>query len=56
MQMGCQFIGIERDPEYFDIACKRIEDAQRVQDMFIEPSTAMRDVYSQTDLDYSRFK
>ena len=56
VQMGCQFIGIEREPEYFDIACKRIEDAQRVQDMFIEPSTAMRDVYSQTDLDYSLFK
>jgi DNA modification methylase len=24
-----QFIGIERDPKYFDIACRRIEDAQR---------------------------
>ena len=23
------FIGIEREPEYFDIACRRIEDAQR---------------------------
>lgn len=23
------FIGIERDPRYFDIACRRIEDAQR---------------------------
>lgn len=29
MQMGRQFIGIERDPTYFDIACRRIEDAQR---------------------------
>jgi len=26
---GRRFIGIEREPEYFDIACRRIEDAQR---------------------------
>lgn len=35
VQMGRKFIGIERDPKYFDIACKRIEDAQRQGDMFI---------------------
>ena len=29
VQMGRDFIGIEREPKYFDIACKRIEDAQR---------------------------
>lgn len=34
VQMGRQFIGIEREPKYFDIACKRIEDAQRMVDMF----------------------
>ena len=34
VQMGRQFIGIEREPKYFDIACKRIEDAQRMGDMF----------------------
>ena len=34
VQMGCRFIGIEREPRYFEIACRRIEDAQRVQDMF----------------------
>lgn len=34
VQMGRQFIGIEREPRYFEIACRRIEDAQRVQDMF----------------------
>ena len=28
------FIGIEREPRYFDIACRRIEDAQRQQRMF----------------------
>lgn len=35
VQMGKEFIGIEREPKYFDIACKRIEDAQRQGDMFI---------------------
>ena len=27
VQMGRKFIGIEREPKYFDIACKRIEQA-----------------------------
>lgn len=35
VQMGRRFIGIEREPKYFSIACKRIEDAQRQGDMFI---------------------
>lgn len=34
VQMGRQFIGIEREPKYFDIACKRIEDAQRQGSLF----------------------
>lgn len=29
VQLGSNFIGIEREPKYFDIACRRIEDAQR---------------------------
>ena len=29
-----QFVGIERETKYFDIACKRIEDAQRQQHLF----------------------
>lgn len=32
--LGRSFIGIEREPKYFDIACRRIEDAQRQQRMF----------------------
>lgn len=32
---GRDFIGIEIDPAAFDIACKRIEDAQRQGDLFI---------------------
>lgn len=37
VQMGRQFIGIEKEPRYFDIACRRIEQAQKQPDMFIEP-------------------
>ena len=29
MNLQRQFIGIEREPRYFDIACRRIDDAQR---------------------------
>lgn len=35
VQMGRDFIGIEREPKYFDIACRRIDDAQRQKDLFI---------------------
>jgi site-specific DNA-methyltransferase (adenine-specific) len=37
VQMSRKFIGIEREPKYFDIACKRIEDAQRQGETFIKP-------------------
>jgi site-specific DNA-methyltransferase (adenine-specific) len=40
VQMGRKFIGIECDEQYFEIACKRIEDAQRQGDMFMESSNA----------------
>ena len=36
-KLGRKFIGIEIEPNYFDIACGRIEDAYRQGDMFIEP-------------------
>ena len=35
-KMGRQFIGIELDEDYFDIACKRIEEAYQQPDLFIE--------------------
>lgn len=38
VQAGRKFIGIERDPRYFDIACQRIEDAQRQGDLFAQPA------------------
>ena len=34
MNLGRKFIGIEIEPKYFDIACERIENAQRQQRMF----------------------
>ncbi len=34
--LGRPFIGIELHEPYFDIACKRIEDAQRQGDFFVE--------------------
>lgn len=34
-RLGRPSIGIEIDQEYFDIACKRIEDAQRQGDLFL---------------------
>ena len=37
-RMGKAFVGIEREPKYFDIACKRIEDAQRQTSMFEQPA------------------
>ena len=40
VQMGRKFIGIEREERYFEIACKRIEQAQRQGDLFIEGAAA----------------
>ena len=36
LKTGRKFIGIEREPKYFEIACKRIEQASKQVDMFIE--------------------
>jgi DNA modification methylase len=36
-KLGRKFIGIELEPKYFDIACKRIEDAYKQPDLFVEP-------------------
>jgi site-specific DNA-methyltransferase (adenine-specific) len=34
VKLGRKFIGVELSPQYFDIACRRIEDAQRQARMF----------------------
>lgn len=36
VKLGRKFIGIEIEPRYFDIACKRISDALKQPDMFIK--------------------
>jgi len=40
VKSGRSFIGIEREPSYFDIACRRIEEAYRQGDMFLAPVPA----------------
>jgi len=34
MELNRTFIGIEIEPKYFDIACQRIENAQRQERLF----------------------
>jgi site-specific DNA-methyltransferase (adenine-specific) len=34
MNMGIEFTGIEAEPRWFDLACRRIEDAQRQERLF----------------------
>ena len=36
-KLGRKGIGIEIDPGYFDIACRRVEEAYRQPDFFVEP-------------------
>ena len=38
VRMGRTFTGGEREPKYFEIACKRIDDAQRQTSMFEQPA------------------
>jgi hypothetical protein len=37
VQCGRSFLGIEIEKKYFDIACRRIEDAYRQDDLFVPP-------------------
>lgn len=37
VNLGRKFIGIEIEPKYFDIACRRIEEAYRQPRLFAEP-------------------
>jgi len=38
VQLGRKFIGIEVEPQYFDVACKRIEEAWKQPRLFSEPA------------------
>jgi site-specific DNA-methyltransferase (adenine-specific) len=46
VQLGRKFIGVEIQPRYFDIACERIENAQR--------QTSLLDPYEQNDRSYEQ--
>jgi DNA modification methylase len=38
VKLGRRFIGIEIEPKYFEIALRRIKEAQRQPDMFVAPA------------------
>lgn len=42
VKLGRKFIGIEIEPKYFDIACRRIDEAAKQPDMFIEKPKPMK--------------
>ena len=42
--LGRKFVGIERHKPYFDIACRRIEQAQRQSDLFVSAPVAPQPV------------
>jgi DNA modification methylase len=45
-RLGRHGIGIEIDPGYFDIACRRVEEATRQPDMFVEqPTPAQQEAF-----------
>ena len=37
-KLGRRGTGIELDPDYFEIACKRVDEAARQPDLFVEPA------------------
>jgi DNA modification methylase len=37
VNLGRAFLGVERNPKYFDIACRRIEEAYKQPRLFAEP-------------------
>lgn len=39
VKLGRKFTGIEREPKYFDIACRRIQEAYKQPDMFVPAPT-----------------
>jgi DNA modification methylase len=44
VKLGRKFVGIEMEPSYFDIACRRIEAAYKQPDLFItKPAPAIQD-------------
>ncbi len=51
VKMGRKFIGVEIDEGYFDIACKRIEEAMCQPDLFVEqPAKAEQTTFDLDDV------
>jgi DNA modification methylase len=48
-KLGRKGIGIELDPDYFDIACKRVEEAYAQPDLFVAPPSTPPE---QTGMDF----
>jgi DNA modification methylase len=42
IKTGRAFVGTEIDPDYFEIACRRVEEAYRQPDLFIAPPVAAK--------------
>ena len=42
VKLGRKFTGIEIEPKYFDIACRRISDALKQPDFFVEPPKSVK--------------
>lgn len=38
IQLGRKFVGIERNPKYFEVAVRRLQSAHRQPDLFIDPT------------------
>jgi site-specific DNA-methyltransferase (adenine-specific)/modification methylase len=46
VSLGRQFTGIEVEPKYFEMACRRIEAATKQTDLFIEkPQPAKQEAF-----------
>ena len=45
VKLGRSFIGIEREQSYFDIACRRIEQAERQSDLFVRKTPVVQEAF-----------
>jgi site-specific DNA-methyltransferase (adenine-specific) len=46
VKLGRRFIGVEIEPRYFDIACRRIAEALKQPDFFVErPAPAKQEAF-----------
>ena len=52
VQMGRKFIGIEREPKYFDIACERIYNAYRQNTLFGQDENVQEVPASQVAIEF----